>query len=67
MYMFPNGDVILQFFRNMPWFKYTVVDALYNSGFRFESDAHIMHVDNPILILHAEDDLVVPFKLGFRV
>ncbi|GLV42606.1 uncharacterized protein CBL_03345 [Carabus blaptoides fortunei] len=54
-------------FRNMPWFKYTVVDALYNNGLRFESDVHIMHVDNPILIIHAEDDLVVPFKLGFKL
>lgn len=54
-------------FKDLPWFKYTIVEALYNSGFQFESDTHILHVDCPILILHAEDDLVIPVKLGYKL
>ena len=28
------------------------------------NNLHLQVIDVPILILHAEDDLVVPFKLG---
>lgn len=38
-----------------------------DNNLKFENDRHILNVDCPILILHAEDDLVVPYKLGRKV
>lgn len=38
-----------------------------NNGFRFESDQFICNVSASIIILHAEDDTVVPYKLGKKV
>lgn len=37
------------------------------NNLKFESDRHILNIDCPILILHAEDDRVVPYKLGRKV
>lgn len=37
------------------------------NNFTFKSDEYIRKVNAPILILHAEDDLVVPYKLGYKV
>lgn len=54
-------------FRSLPWFNYTIVDPMYENGLRFESDKHIGAFPQPVMILHAEDDLVVPFKLGHKV
>lgn len=54
-------------FRSLPWFNYTIVDPMYDNQLRFESDVHIGGFPQPVLILHAEDDLVVPFKLGHQV
>lgn len=53
-------------FRFLPWFNYTVVEAIESLG-RFQSDKHIATFSQPILILHAEDDLIIPFELGYRV
>ena len=33
----------------------------------FESDRHVQNVNIPILILHEERDLVVPYRLGKQV
>lgn len=51
----------------LPWFQYTFVEPMYNNGFVFKTDEHINYVSCPIKILHAEDDMVVPIKLGLRV
>lgn len=54
-------------FKRLPWFNYTVADPMHDNELRFESDKHISEFRQPVLILHAEDDLVVPFKLGYKV
>lgn len=54
-------------FRHLPWFDALIVQPMYNNNLRFESDSHIGEFRQPILILHAEDDLVVPFKLGYKL
>lgn len=54
-------------FRNLPWFNYTIVDPMFENNLRFESDKHIGTFPQPVIILHAEDDLVVPYKLGYKV
>lgn len=43
------------------------MEPLIENGFKFETDKHICNVNSPIIILHAEDDHVVPFKLGLKV
>ncbi|CAG9855792.1 unnamed protein product [Phyllotreta striolata] len=58
---------LAKFFRFLPWFESTITQPLVDSGFTFESDRFICRVDSPILILHAEDDNVVPFKLGKKL
>jgi len=50
--------------RKMPWFDWFFTSPLANNDLGFVSDQRIEVIDIPILILHAEDDLVVPFKLG---
>jgi len=50
--------------RKMPWFDWFFTDALAASDLGFVSDQRIAVIDVPVLILHAKDDLVIPFKLG---
>nr|XP_022910144.1 monoacylglycerol lipase ABHD12-like isoform X1 [Onthophagus taurus] len=58
---------LAQIFKPLPWFHYTVVEPMQVNNFTFASDRHIMNVDCSILILHAEDDRVVPYKLGYKL
>jgi len=50
--------------RKMPWFDWFFTDALAASDLGFVSDQRIALIDIPVLIMHAKDDVVVPFKLG---
>jgi len=50
--------------RKMPWFDWFFTKPLAQNDVGFVSDQRVEVIDIPILILHAEDDLVVPFKLG---
>lgn len=50
--------------RKMPWFDWFFTSPLRDNDLGFVSDQRVEVIDVPILILHAEDDLVVPFKLG---
>lgn len=54
-------------FRHLPWFDYTISEPMYANHLRFETDKNIAKFRQPVMILHAEDDLVVPFKLGYKV
>lgn len=54
-------------FRNLPWFDYMVSRPMYSNHLRFQSDQHIGEFREPVMIMHAEDDLVIPFELGYRV
>ncbi|CAO1414936.1 unnamed protein product [Diamesa tonsa] len=54
-------------YRHLPWFNYTILKPIHDNGFRFESDQHIAEFRAPVLILHAEDDRVVPFHLGYAL
>ncbi|KAB7495165.1 Monoacylglycerol lipase ABHD12 [Armadillidium nasatum] len=54
-------------FVKMPKFKELFLDPLKDTGIDFRSDEHITKINRPVLILHAKDDLVVPFKLGKRL
>lgn len=54
-------------FRHLPWFDYTIAEPMYANHLRFESDKNIAKFRQPVMILHAQDDLVVPFRLGYKV
>jgi pimeloyl-ACP methyl ester carboxylesterase len=43
------------------------VDPVGENQLLFETDRHLRSIKSPVLILHAEDDMVVPFQLGKRV
>jgi len=44
-----------------------IVEPFYKNNLRFESDKHISKIECPIIILHAEDDGVIPFPLAEKV
>ncbi|XP_067006951.2 lysophosphatidylserine lipase ABHD12 isoform X2 [Anabrus simplex] len=56
-----------KFFRRLPWFDTCFLDPVHANNLKFESDKHLSQVASPVLILHAEDDLVVPYVLGKRL
>ena len=48
----------------MPWFDWFFTKSLADNDVGFVTDQRIALIDCPVLILHAEDDAVVPYKLG---
>ncbi|XP_018792020.1 PREDICTED: monoacylglycerol lipase ABHD12 isoform X2 [Bactrocera latifrons] len=54
-------------FKDLPWFDLTIARPMYSNKLRFESDKHISEFRQPVMILHAEDDYVVPFELGYKL
>ncbi|XP_017837586.1 lysophosphatidylserine lipase ABHD12 isoform X2 [Drosophila busckii] len=54
-------------FRHLPWFEYSISEPMFQNKLRFESDKHIYEFPQPVMIVHAEDDRVVPFILGYRL
>lgn len=54
-------------FRHLPWFNLMIAEPMYNNNLRFESDKHIGTFHQPVMIVHAEDDMVVPFQLGYQL
>ncbi|KAK3893423.1 hypothetical protein Pcinc_002762 [Petrolisthes cinctipes] len=56
-----------QLFHYLPYFDWAFVQPLKSIDAEFKSDAHIPKVTCPILILHAQDDNVVPVQLGRKL
>jgi abhydrolase domain-containing protein 12 len=52
---------------NFSWFEASVIDPLIKSGLVMSSDKHIQRVDCPILVFHAQDDHIIPVKLGRKL
>ncbi|KAF7286424.1 hypothetical protein GWI33_005342 [Rhynchophorus ferrugineus] len=57
---------LAQLFKHLPWFKMTVVNPM-AKNFPFTTDKYICGIDIPVMILHAKDDKVVPYKLGYKL
>ncbi|XP_050680440.1 lysophosphatidylserine lipase ABHD12-like isoform X2 [Leptidea sinapis] len=53
----------------LPYFESTFVSPFVrNDKYSFNSDEHLSKVDNlPVLILHAKDDVIVPFVVGVKL
>ncbi|KPP67982.1 hypothetical protein Z043_113373 [Scleropages formosus] len=56
-----------QVYRYLPGFDWFFLDAITANDIRFASDENMHHISCPVLILHAEDDTVVPFHLGKKL
>uniref|UniRef100_A0A4W6F0U3 Lysophosphatidylserine lipase ABHD12 n=1 Tax=Lates calcarifer TaxID=8187 RepID=A0A4W6F0U3_LATCA len=54
-------------YRYLPGFDWFFLDAITANNIRFASDENVNHISCPVLILHAEDDTVVPFHLGKKL
>jgi pimeloyl-ACP methyl ester carboxylesterase len=57
----------IQLYNYLPWFEFFFVDPVGENQLLFETDKHLGIIKSPVLILHAEDDMVVPYQLGRRV
>ncbi|CAG9839300.1 unnamed protein product [Diabrotica balteata] len=55
---------IAKIFTFLPWFDYVAIQPMKKNGLTLESDKYICEVDAPIIILHAQDDNVIPIKLA---
>lgn len=62
-----RAHTLSQIFKITPWFDHAFVYPMKSNGFLFKSDEYILNIRQPICILHAEDDLIVPFKLGYKL
>ncbi|XP_043992989.1 lysophosphatidylserine lipase ABHD12 isoform X3 [Gambusia affinis] len=51
-------------YRFLPGFDWFFLDSITANNIRFANDENVDHISCPVLILHAEDDGVVPFHLG---
>ncbi|KAJ3610839.1 hypothetical protein NHX12_022929 [Muraenolepis orangiensis] len=54
-------------YRYLPGFDWFFLDAITANDIRFASDENVNYISCPVLILHAEDDTVVPFHLGKKL
>ncbi|XDV43083.1 hypothetical protein PO909_011629, partial [Leuciscus waleckii] len=54
-------------YRYLPGFDWFFLDSITANDIRFASDENVKHISCPVLILHAEDDTVVPFQLGKKL
>ncbi|KAB0401541.1 hypothetical protein E2I00_017609, partial [Balaenoptera physalus] len=59
-----STDLIYRYFPGFDWF---FLDPITSSGIQFANDENVKHISCSLLILHAEDDPVVPFQLGRKL
>ncbi|NXD11690.1 ABD12 lipase, partial [Nothocercus nigrocapillus] len=55
---------ITKIYRQFPGFEYLILDSMARGGMFFRSDKNVKVLSCPLLILHAEDDAVLPPRLG---
>lgn len=58
---------MLQIHRLLPWFEFFFIEPVEESNIIFNTEKHLTDTKMPILILHARDDIVVPYTLGEKV
>ncbi|XP_067410860.1 protein ABHD12B isoform X1 [Emydura macquarii macquarii] len=54
-------------YRQFPGFEYFILDSLALGDMFFRNDENVKVLSSPLLILHAEDDHVVPVQLGRKL
>ena len=58
---------LLRLFHQVPAFTETLLNALHEADVTLNSSDRIRHTRVPLLILHAEDDWVIPVSLGRKL
>ncbi|NXC61462.1 AB12B protein, partial [Aleadryas rufinucha] len=58
---------LTKMYRQFPGFEYLILDSMARAGLFFRSDENVKVLGCPLLMLHAEDDDVVPLKLGRKL
>ncbi|NXT94606.1 ABD12 lipase, partial [Anhinga rufa] len=58
---------ITTIYRQFPGFEYLILDSLALGDIFFRSNENVKVLDCPLLLLHAEDDAVVPLQLGRKL
>ncbi|XP_064317229.1 protein ABHD12B isoform X4 [Phalacrocorax carbo] len=58
---------ITKIYRQFPGFEYFILDSLALSDMFFRSNENVKVLACPLLMLHAEDDAVVPLQLGHKL
>lgn len=54
-------------YRKMPGFHWLFLEPLREHDMLFESDRHIANVTVPVMIMHAEDDIIIPYALAVKL
>ncbi|CAH1983482.1 unnamed protein product [Acanthoscelides obtectus] len=63
LYVHPYGKI----FAWLPWFYVTVVKPLRENGFIFDTSSYLKKIKCSVMILHAQDDSVVPYRFGRKL
>ncbi|KAM7165239.1 protein ABHD12B [Macrochelys suwanniensis] len=58
---------ITRIYRKFPGFEYLILDSLALGHMFFRNDENVQVLSSPLLMLHAEDDSVVPIQLGRKL
>ncbi|VVC24112.1 Hypothetical protein CINCED_3A001964 [Cinara cedri] len=53
--------------RMLPWFEFFIIEPVVENNIIFDTETNLMNTKMPILILHAKDDVVIPYKLGEKL
>lgn len=51
----------------LPWFEFFIIEPVQENNIIFDTEKNLMDTKMPILILHARDDIVIPYTLGQKV
>lgn len=51
----------------LPWFEFFIIEPVIENNIIFDTETNLMNTKMPILILHARDDIVIPYELGEKV
>ncbi|XP_062824769.1 protein ABHD12B [Anolis carolinensis] len=54
-------------YRMFPGFEYFVLDTMARADMYFQNDKNVKILSSPLLILHSEDDKVIPVQLGKKL
>uniref|UniRef100_A0A671WFB2 AB hydrolase-1 domain-containing protein n=1 Tax=Sparus aurata TaxID=8175 RepID=A0A671WFB2_SPAAU len=62
-----NISVFLQMYRFFPGFESLFLHIMELNNIEFANDENLKALISPLLILHAEDDRIVPYHMGLKV
>ncbi|KAJ7402636.1 Monoacylglycerol lipase ABHD12 [Pitangus sulphuratus] len=62
-----TASLEFKIYRYFPGFDWFFLDPITTSGIKFANDENVKYISCSLLILHAEDDPVVPFHLGKKL